>query len=109
MIPIEKLRALCKKRKSSIKQMEEDLGIGNGVIAKWYKRGTDPAHTKLQQISDYLSVSVDYLLTGEEKQPAGIGGLSEEELKVLEAYRAIGDQEKPIYLQILKRAAEHTP
>ena len=107
MIPIEELRELCKKRNSSIKQMEEELGIGNGVIAKWYKRGTDPAHTRLQQIADYLSVSIEYLATGEEKQPAFLDGLSEDEIRVLSAYRAIAKNKRPGYLDMLERAGEH--
>lgn len=113
MIPIEELRELCKKRNSSIKQMEEELGIGNGVIAKWYKRGTDPAHSRLQQIADYLSVSIEYLATGEEKpagffknlqifgeekQPSVPEGLSEKDQRLIAWFRSLPEEKQKAIL-----------
>ena len=33
--PVENIRALCKKRGTSLAALERSLGFGNGVIAGW--------------------------------------------------------------------------
>lgn len=46
------------------------LGFGNGTIGKWDK--ASPSADKLKMVADYFGVSVDYLLTGEQKEKPGI-------------------------------------
>ncbi|WP_296662049.1 hypothetical protein [Treponema sp. UBA753] len=42
----------------------KSIGISNSAFAQWRKRGTIPAPLMLQKISDYLKVSVHWLLFG---------------------------------------------
>lgn len=102
--------ALCKNRDEKPYTVARKLGITSAktIIGQWQK-GSTPRQPTLEKIASYFDVSIDYLLTGEEKQPTVSGELSEDEIKLLEAYRAVADQKKEIYLQILTQAAEQTP
>ena len=44
---------------------EDDCGFARGYLSKLDK--SKPSSDNLQKIADYLGVTVDYLLTGEEK------------------------------------------
>lgn len=59
----ERIKSLT-KGKISINQLEKELGISSGSLCKIDKN--KPSSDKLQKIADYLGVSVDYLLNGED-------------------------------------------
>lgn len=68
MNSVERVKAICKKKKIAISKLEKDLGFGNGYIGQ-LRKGTFQAD-RLSMISNYLGVTTDYLLTGEEtKKP----------------------------------------
>lgn len=50
----------------SIRQLEEALGFGNGVINRWRKN--TPGSDKLKKVADYFDVSIDYLLGRSDKK-----------------------------------------
>ncbi len=56
----EKIKLLASEKKMSIRQLEETLGFGNGVINRWRKN--TPGSDKLKKVADYFNISVDYLL-----------------------------------------------
>ena len=60
----ERIKRLCKERKISVNKLETDLGFGTGYVSKLDK--STPNTKKIQAISDYFNVSVDYLIKGEE-------------------------------------------
>lgn len=51
---------LASEKKISIRQLEETLGFGNGVINRW--RHNTPGVDKVELVANYFHVSVDYLL-----------------------------------------------
>lgn len=55
----EIVRQLCDERKISVKQLEADLGLGNGTIGSW--RVSSPSVGTLCKVADYFHVSIDYL------------------------------------------------
>ena len=65
MNSVERVKELCKERKIPISRLEKDLGFSNGYIGQ-LRKGIFPAD-RLRDIADYLGVSVDYLLTGEDE------------------------------------------
>lgn len=67
MNSVERVKAICKERKIPISKLENDLTFSNGYIGQ-LRKGIFPAD-RLVKIANYLDVSVDYLLTGEEKKP----------------------------------------
>lgn len=60
---VENIRRLCAQRKVSIWKLERELGIGNGVIAKW--SGSSPRVDLLKRVAEYFGVTVDELLKEE--------------------------------------------
>lgn len=75
---IEKLR---NKHNISQGRLEEVLGFSNGSINKW--KTSMPKADRLQKLAEYFNVSVDYLLTGEEKEwQPNISEKDEKDIKI---------------------------
>ena len=55
---VETIRALCKKKKTSLTRLEEKLGFSNGYIGKMAKRPNSPPYDKLVAIANELGVTV---------------------------------------------------
>ena len=56
----DRIKSLCKARGVSMNKVEIDLGFGTGYISKL--KESNPNSRKLQEIADYLDVSLDYLM-----------------------------------------------
>ena len=65
----ERIEALRKSKNISQGKLEKELGFSNGSISKW--KNSTPTTERLQKLADYFGVTVEYLLTGEEKESAG--------------------------------------
>ena len=68
MSSVDRVKAICKERKIPISKLERDLGYANGYIGQ-LRKGVFPANRMLE-IATYLSISPDYLMTGEETKKA---------------------------------------
>ena len=66
MNSVERVKTICKDRKIPISKLERDLGYSNGYIGQ-LRKGTFP-NDRLKEIAEYLEVSIDYLMTGKEKE-----------------------------------------
>ena len=64
---LDKIKALCKEKKTSISKLEKQLGFGNGVIGRWDK--SVPSYERLAAVANALDVPVSYL-TGETDDPS---------------------------------------
>lgn len=62
----ERIESLRKSKGISQGDLEKELNFSNGSISKW-KKGT-PKPERLQKIAEYFGVTMDYLMTGEEKE-----------------------------------------
>ncbi len=58
------IKEQCKQKGISVNKLESDLGFAKGYISKLDK--SIPNSAKLQSISRYFNVSLDYLMTGNE-------------------------------------------
>ena len=65
MSTYETIKSLCKQHSIAVTALEKELGFGRGSIGKL--RNGQTSAERLQKIADYFNVSVDYLMTGEEK------------------------------------------
>lgn len=72
---VETIRALCKKKKTSLTRLEEKLGFSNGYIGKMAKRPNSPPYDKLVAIANELGVTVSDLAgdSENEKKPTAQG------------------------------------
>lgn len=80
MNSVERVKTICKDRKIPISKLERDLGYSNGYIGQ-LRKGTFP-NDRLKEIADYFGVSVDYLMTGEEKEGGETYYFNEETKKI---------------------------
>ena len=64
MTIFERIETLRKSRKISQGKLEKELGFSNGSISKW--KTSMPNAERLQKLSDYFNVSLEYLTTGKE-------------------------------------------
>ena len=65
MTVLERIKKTCREKKNiSITTLEQSLGYSNGSLAK----AKDIPSSRVYEISNFLEVSVDYLMTGKENQ-----------------------------------------
>lgn len=61
----ENVKDIAKSKGYSINRLEKELGFARSYISKF--KTITPSMDKVQKIADFLEVSVDFLMTGEEK------------------------------------------
>lgn len=102
---VETIRALCKKKKTSLTRLEEKLGFSNGYIGKMAKRPNSPPYDKLVAIANELGVTVSDL-TGDsenEKKPTAQGdGLSEKQKYAIELVKSTSDDDLDKLIEMFK-------
>lgn len=72
----ERIESLRKRCGISQGKLEKELGFSNGSISKW--KNSMPNPERLKKLADYFNVSVEYLLSGEEKEGGEVYYLNEE-------------------------------
>lgn len=77
---VERIQIKLKEKGLNIKKLERELNFGNGTIRRW--DNSSPSCDKIEKVANYLNVSMDWIITGEEYNK-----LNEEERKLLEAYQ----------------------
>ena len=99
---VERIIGLCKENNTNLRQLEIALGFSNGIIKSWEKK--EPSATRLYAVADHFGVSVEYLLTGKEKDSPEetAPGLSEDETILLELFRSLPAEEHRTALTIIK-------
>lgn len=68
MLIFGRIKQLTKEKNSSISQIERQLNLGNGTIRRWDTNS--PSADKILAVANLLNVSVEYLMTGEDKKKA---------------------------------------
>lgn len=97
MTILDKIRELANLKQVSLAEIERKSGLSSGSITKWDK--SSPSAEKLEQVAEYLGVSMDYLLDRTDNQFVSTAnntdrfseffkmeteGMSEEEIEILE-------------------------
>lgn len=62
----ERMFELLKMKNRKKVELADFLGVGTGQITTWEKRKTDPPAKFLVDICEFLDVSIEYFLTGDE-------------------------------------------
>ena len=88
---VDRIKHEIRKKGSTIAAVERDLGFGNGTIGKWDKQS--PSCNNMLRLANYLSVSVDYLLTGE-AYPSTAPNLNDDEQELLSYYKKLSEINK---------------
>lgn len=73
---------LLKKNGKKAADVTRATGIPASTFSDWKKGKSSPKQEKLQKIADYFNVSLEYLMTGEEKEGGEKYYLNDETAKV---------------------------
>ncbi len=87
------LNTLMTEKDISAYKIRKDTGISDRLIGYWRKGEKLPGAENLLTIANYFGVSVDYLLTGQEKNSPAID-LKDDEQELLLIYKGLSDISK---------------
>lgn len=90
---VERIDEKLKEKNIKRVGMCEDVGIDTSIMTAWKKRGTIPAADICLKIAEYLGTSVEYLVTGKEKDSGSVALTAEEE-NVLNIWENLNDFQK---------------
>lgn len=93
------LKTLDKKDKMAV-DLCRLLGIQQSTFSSWKTRKKNPPAEYLKTIADFLGVSLDYLITGEDAAPKKYTTSTEDEL--LELFRSLPDAKKYEFIGEIK-------
>lgn len=97
----ENLKKLCSQKGITVTVLCNELGFSSGNMSRW-KNGAAPGSRSIAKIADYFNISVDYLLGTEKEKPSLAPDLTDEEKTLLELYRSIPAEKRPLVLQLLQ-------
>ena len=95
----ERVKELCKEKGISLNKLEQEIGVASGYLSKL----DNPGIKTVKLIADYFNVSVDYLMTGEEKE---VPTFSTEHIELISAYDKLSSADKLAIMQIIKSLSE---
>lgn len=90
---VDRIRAKCKEKGTTMGTLEKELGYGNGNIRRWDEK--EPGVKRVYEVANILGVSVEYLLTGKEA-----ADLTPEEQEIIKCYRDSNEQGKRTIMTI---------
>lgn len=79
----ERLFSVMKTKKITQENLAKVLNTTQPAIGNWKKRGTNPSIEDLPQICELLDISIEYLITGQEKN----NYYSKDEQHLIQQYR----------------------
>ncbi|MGN1158222.1 MAG: helix-turn-helix domain-containing protein [Agathobacter sp.] len=80
MTLLDRVKQLCASKGISQGKLEKEIGISNGASYKW--KTSSPSMEILEKLSNYFNVTVDYLVSGEEKEGGETYYLNDETAKM---------------------------
>lgn len=98
MKTIERMKEIMNEK--GIKQVElaKALGLSKTTINAWFNNNSDPKTDQLEQIADTLNVSVEYLVTGQERKDH----LTGEEKMLVDEFRCLNNTGKKQSLEYIR-------
>lgn len=102
MNTVERVRTICKERKIPISRLEKECNFSNGYIGQ-LKKGTMP-DDRLRKVSEYLNISMDYLMTGEKPEFPDPMWL-DEHIELIEIYEKLNKEQKSAILNLMRSFA----
>lgn len=100
----ERIQSLCKDKGVSGSRMCLDLGLSKSTLSDMKSgRKNGISTTTANKMADYLGVSVDYLLNGEEQKNNAPDELvlTEDEIRILSAFREMSPERQKALAELL--------
>lgn len=95
----ERIQTKATEKGISIKKLEQEVGIGNGVIKRW--NTSSPQCNKLLLVANYLQISIEWLITGKITNE-----LTENEKELLKNFKTLPEREQIKFIGKIEDIAE---
>ena len=102
---IERIYKTLGEKEKTAYELCVKLGISTSTMSTWKARTNDPPARYMKTIADFLDVSLDYILTGQEAPARKTTSPEEDEL--LELFRLLPPDKKQRYLGRLENEVEN--
>lgn len=102
---VKRIEVLLAVKEATKADFYKETGVSSATYAQWNANQYKPSRKKLQAIADYFGVTVDYLLTGEQKEKApgtNAGGYTDEERETINLLRMLPEEERRAQLALLR-------
>lgn len=83
----ERIFLVLSDKKLSQKEFASSIGVNEKTVSAWKKNNSLPPADKIPDISDFLRISLEYLLTGQEKSSPS--ELTENEQKIIDTFKSL--------------------
>ena len=102
----ERIFALLADVQREQKELAKYIGAPPSTVTSWKRKGSNPAAEYIPAIAEFLNVSTDFLLTGENKEYR----LAPEDEEVLELWGALSKADKAaVKYEMYLRAGQVRP
>lgn len=102
----ERIFGLLAEGQREQKELATYIGAATSTVASWKKNGSTPGAEYIPRIAEFLNVSTDFLLTGENKEYR----LAPEDEEVLELWGALSKADKAaVKYEMYLRAGQVRP
>lgn len=81
----EVFEQLLQKHNVTSHKVSKATGVTQTALSNWKSGRSTPTTKTLQKIADYFGVTIDYLMTGEEKEDSGKYYLNEDTAEIAQA------------------------
>lgn len=95
---VERIKEKAAEKGTNMTALENECGFGHGSIRRW--NNNSPSIDKVEIIANFLSVSIEYLITGKEA-----GDLTPEEQQLVDFYRQADARGKRSILRLAQDEA----
>ena len=99
----QRIYSTLQKKGYKAADLARHIGTSSGNVSDWKSKNVNPAADKIALISEFLGVSVDFILTGEEKSSPS---LRDDELELLRYHNALPELERGKILARLEDKAK---
>lgn len=96
----ERFDKLKESRGVTVYAVSKATGITTTTFTNWKKGKYVPKRDKMQLIADYFNVSVDYLMTGKEKENAP--KFSRDHIELIGMYSKLNETQKKAVFDLLR-------
>lgn len=92
----ERIFSILSQKGITQKEFSQNIDVNEKTVSAWKKNNSLPPVDKISKISDYLNVTIEYLITGNENTKHI--SLSPDEENLLSYFRELNDKDKGFIL-----------
>ncbi len=100
----QRLFLILEQRNLKASDLSKCLNIRDSTVSSWKQRGTSPPSDYILRICEFLGVSIQYLLTGENCETNS--SLSSNELELLSSFKLLPEREQIKIIGIVEEKAK---